>query len=69
MRQVEEGEIGLDDMRTIEEIVDDEGLKWVGLFLFFRYWVVGFSMILCIVSSLFCIFGRVFADFRIYVFS
>jgi hypothetical protein len=27
MRQVEEGEIGLDDMRTIEEIVDDEGLK------------------------------------------
>jgi len=27
MKQVEEGKIGLDDMRTMEEIVDDEGLE------------------------------------------
>lgn len=27
MKQVEEGEIGLDDMRTMDEIAEDEGLK------------------------------------------
>lgn len=27
MKQVKEGEIGLDDMRTMEEIAEDEGLK------------------------------------------
>jgi len=29
MKQVEEGKIGLDDMRTMEQIVDDEGLELV----------------------------------------
>ena len=27
MKQVEEGEVTLDDMRTMEEIIDDEGLE------------------------------------------
>ena len=27
MKQVEDGEVTLDDMRTMEEIIDDEGLE------------------------------------------